>query len=71
MDIAAGLRKQGANVNGSDKGYPEAAFVKNEKLSYEELTLSRIAWYVFPLLTLIFLFFVLILVITPIKKIKP
>ena len=37
MDIAVELRKQGANVNGSDKGYPEAAFVKNEKLSYEKL----------------------------------
>ncbi len=71
MDIAVGLRKQGANVNASNEGCSEAAFVKNEKLSYEELTLSRIAWYVFPLLTLIFLFFVLILVITPIKKIKP
>ncbi len=39
--------------------------------NYKELTVSRIAWYVFPLLTLIFLFFVLILVITPIKKVKP
>lgn len=37
MDIAVGLRKQGANVNASDEGCSEAAFVKNEKLSYEEL----------------------------------
>ena len=37
MDIAVGLRKQGANVNAGNEGYPEAAFVKNEKLSYEEL----------------------------------
>jgi hypothetical protein len=33
------------------------------------LTLSRIAWYVFPLVTLIFLIIVFILVITPIKKV--
>lgn len=39
--------------------------------SYRELALSRIAWYVFPLLTLIFLFFVFILIITPIKKEEP
>lgn len=37
MDIAVVLRKQGANVNASDEGCSEAAFVKNENLSYEEL----------------------------------
>jgi flagellar motor component MotA len=38
--------------------------------NYKDLALSRIAWYVFPLLTLIFLFFVFILVVTPIKKVN-
>jgi len=36
--------------------------------NHKELALSRIAWYVFPLVTLILLIFVFVLVITPIKK---
>jgi len=37
MDVAVGLRKHGASDNASNKGSLEAAFVKNQKLSYEEL----------------------------------
>lgn len=37
MDIAVGLQKQETNSNASDREWSEAAFVKNKKLSYEEL----------------------------------
>lgn len=43
--------------------------VKTEK-NQKELALSRIAWYIFPLVTLIFLALTFVFVITPIKKVQ-